>query len=154
LFVVFVGAIIALGAAQYYKLFDITSFTMPIFQGFYATKGLFLIPVLILIGLYLFTFKYFKNSLFLDAGLSQKEDIATTENLSWLNQFGTLGTFLKNDIKLIKKNHDSGNEFYLFVLRTYLFRKQTTARGNDHFCRNICFRWILICLWTVCTELG
>ena len=107
LFVVFVGAIIALGAAQYYKLFDITSFTMPIFQGFYATKGLFLIPVLILIGLYLFTFKYFKNNLFLDAGLSQKEDIATTENLSWLNQFGTLGTFLKNDIKLIKRNKRS-----------------------------------------------
>ncbi|WP_017496863.1 DUF5687 family protein [Flavobacterium sp. WG21] len=107
LFVVFVGAIIALGAAQYYKLFDITSFTMPIFQGFYATKGLFLIPALILIGLYLFTFKYFKNNLFLDAGLSQKEDIATTENLSWLNQFGTLGTFLKNDIKLIKRNKRS-----------------------------------------------
>ncbi|WP_374174485.1 DUF5687 family protein [Flavobacterium tructae] len=107
LFVVFVGAIIALGAAQYYKLFDITSFTTPIFQGFYTTKGLFLIPVLILIGLYLFTFKYFKNNLFLDAGLSQKEDIATTENLSWLNQFGTLGTFLKNDIKLIKRNKRS-----------------------------------------------
>jgi hypothetical protein len=107
LFVVFVGAIIALGAAQYYKLFDITSFTTPIFQGFYATKGLFLIPALILIGLYLFTFKYFKNNLFLDAGLSQKEDIATTENLSWLNQFGTLGTFLKNDIKLIKRNKRS-----------------------------------------------
>ncbi|URC13715.1 DUF5687 family protein [Flavobacterium sp. B183] len=107
LFVVFVGAIIALGAAQYYKLFDITSFTTPIFQGFYTTKGLFLIPALILIGLYLFTFKYFKNNLFLDAGLSQKEDIATTENLSWLNQFGTLGTFLKNDIKLIKRNKRS-----------------------------------------------
>ncbi|BFM42994.1 hypothetical protein CFS9_16350 [Flavobacterium sp. CFS9] len=107
LFVVFVGAIIALGAAQYYKLFDITSFTTPVFQGFYAAKGLFMIPVLILIGLYLFTFKYFKNNLFLDAGLSQKEDIATTENLSWLNQFGTLGTFLKNDIKLIKRNKRS-----------------------------------------------
>lgn len=107
LFVVFVGAIMVLGAAQYYKLFDITSFTTPIFQGFYTTKGLFLIPALILTGLYLFTFKYFKNNLFLDAGLSQKEDIATTENLSWLNQFGTLGTFLKNDIKLIKRNKRS-----------------------------------------------
>ncbi|WP_264525842.1 DUF5687 family protein [Flavobacterium sp. N502536] len=107
LFVVFVGAIIVLATAQYYKLFDITSFTTPVFQGFYAMKGLFLIPVLILVGLYLFTFKYFKNNLFLDAGLSKKEDIAKTENLSWLNQFGTLGTFLKNDIKLIKRNKRS-----------------------------------------------
>ncbi|OXA80595.1 hypothetical protein SAMN05444397_105122 [Flavobacterium aquidurense] len=107
LFVVFVGIAIGLGAAQYYKLFDITIYTAPFFQGLYAQKGLFLIPVLALIGLYQFTFKYFKNNLFLDAGLSKKEDIATTENLVWLNQFGTLGTFLKNDIKLIRRNKRS-----------------------------------------------
>ena len=45
--------------------------------------------------------------MYLDAGLSKKEDIATTENLVWLNQFGTLGTFLKNDIKLIRRNKRS-----------------------------------------------
>jgi hypothetical protein len=107
LFVVFVAIAIGLGAAQYYKLFDITVYTLPFFQGLYTQKGLFLIPVLVLIGLYQFTFKYFKNNLFLDAGLSKKEDIATTENLVWLNQFGTLGTFLKNDIKLIRRNKRS-----------------------------------------------
>lgn len=107
LFVVFVGIALIFGAAQYYKLFDITVFTTPFFQGFYDIEGLFLIPVLALVGLYLFTFKYFKSNLFLDAGLSKKEDIATTENLAWLNQFGTLGTFLKNDIKLIKRNKRS-----------------------------------------------
>lgn len=107
LFVVFVGIAIGLGAAQYYKLFDITFYTTPFFLGLYAKKELFLIPVLVLIGLYQFTFKYFKNNLFLDAGLSKKEDIATTENFVWLNQFGTLGTFLKNDIKLIRRNKRS-----------------------------------------------
>lgn len=107
LFVVFVGIALVFAAAQYYKLFDITVFTTPFFQGFYDIEGLFLIPFLALVGLYLFTFKYFKSNLFLDAGLSKKEDIATTENLSWLNQFGTLGTFLKNDIKLIKRNKRS-----------------------------------------------
>jgi hypothetical protein len=116
LFVVFIGLILALGAAQYYKLFDITAFTTPVFQGFYQSKGLFLIPVLVLIGLYQFTFKYFKNNLFLDAGLSKKEDIATTENLAWLNQFGTLGTFLKNDIKLIKRNKRSKTTIVMSVL--------------------------------------
>ncbi|WP_291286391.1 DUF5687 family protein [Flavobacterium sp.] len=129
LFVVFVGAIIVLATAQYYKLFDITSFTTPVFQGFYAMKGLFLIPVLILVGLYLFTFKYFKNNLFLDAGLSKKEDIAKTENLSWLNQFGTLGTFLKNDIKLIKRNKRSKTTilmsfFFLFYGLIFFGNKQ------------------------------
>jgi hypothetical protein len=36
-----------------------------------------------------------KRNLYLDAGLSNKHDVAKTENLTWLNQFGTIGTFLK-----------------------------------------------------------
>nr|WP_315223855.1 DUF5687 family protein [uncultured Flavobacterium sp.] len=129
LFVVFVGLLLGLGAAQYYKLFDITLFTTPFFQGLYASKILFLIPVIVLIGLYVFTFKYFKNNLFLDAGLSKKEDIATTENLSWLNQFGTLGTFLKNDIKLIKRNKRSKTTIlmsFIFLFYGLIFF------GNSH----------------------
>ncbi|MDX6180996.1 DUF5687 family protein [Flavobacterium sp. Fl-77] len=129
LFVVFVGLLLGLGAAQYYKLFDITLFTTPFFQGLYASKILFLIPVIVLIGLYVFTFKYFKNNLFLDAGLSKKEDIAITENLSWLNQFGTLGTFLKNDIKLIKRNKRSKTTIlmsFIFLFYGLIFF------GNSH----------------------
>ncbi|KRD11342.1 hypothetical protein ASE21_06435 [Flavobacterium sp. Root901] len=116
LFVVFIGLILLLGGAQYYKLFDVTIFTTPFFQGLFNLKGLFLIPVLVLIGLYVFTFKYLKNNLYLDAGLSVKQDIAETENLSWLNQFGTLGTFLKNDIKLIKRNKRSKTTIFMSVL--------------------------------------
>jgi hypothetical protein len=115
LFVVFIGLILALGAAQYYKVFDVTTFTTPFFKGFYDTKWMFLIPALVLIGLYVFTFNYFKKNLYLDAGLSKKEDIATTENLSWLNQFGTLGTFLKNDIKLIKRNKRSKMTIFMSI---------------------------------------
>lgn len=116
LFVVFVVLILALAGAQYYKLFDITVFTTPFFQNFYEIEGVFLIPVLLLIALYAFTFKYFKNNLYLDAGLSLKHDIAATENLSWLNQFGTLGTFLKNDIKLIKRNKRSKTTIFMSFL--------------------------------------
>jgi multisubunit Na+/H+ antiporter MnhC subunit len=66
--------------------------------------------------LYGVTFKYFKNNLYLDAGLSRKDEIAKTENLSWLNQFGTVGTFLKNDIKLIKRNKRSKATIGLSVM--------------------------------------
>ena len=132
LFVVFVALAIGLGAAQYYKLFDITIYTTPFFQGLYTQKGLFLIPALVLIGLYRFTFKYFKNNLFLDAGLSKKEDIAATENLVWLNQFGTLGTFLKNDIKLIRRNKRSKTTlimsfFFLFYGLIFFGNSQQPA---------------------------
>jgi len=89
----------------------------------------FLIPILVLIGLHIYTFKYFKNNLYLDAGLSVKQDEASTENLTWLNQFGTLGTFLKNDIKLIKRNKRSKTTIIMSVV--FLFYGLIFF-GNSH----------------------
>ncbi|MBZ4035807.1 DUF5687 family protein [Flavobacterium sp. 17A] len=129
LFAVFVMLILVFASAQYYKLFDVTVFTTPFFQNFYDIEGVFLIPILILIGLYVFTFKYFKKNLYLDEGLSVKQDEASTENLTWLNQFGTLGTFLKNDIKLIKRNKRSKTTIVMSVI--FLFYGLIFF-GNSH----------------------
>jgi hypothetical protein len=96
-----------LGLSQYYQLFDITKYTGPFFQDFYATYFVFIIPILIVSGLYYFAFKFFKSNLNLDTGLAKKSEEAKTENFTWLNQFGTLGTFLKNDIRLLKRNKRS-----------------------------------------------
>jgi hypothetical protein len=96
-----------LGLSQYYQLFDITKHTGPFFQAFYETNFVFIIPILLVIGLYYFAFKFFKSNLNLDTGLAKKSEEAKTENFTWLNQFGTLGTFLKNDIRLLKRNKRS-----------------------------------------------
>jgi hypothetical protein len=116
-FAVFSAIALVLGGLQYYHFFDITTYTAVFFDGLINIYGLFLVPVLVLAGLYYYTFQYLKNNLYLDAGLSTKHDIAKTENLTWLNQFGTLGTFLKNDIKLIKRNKRSRTT----VLMSFLF---------------------------------
>ena len=116
LFGVFLLIVAILAGSQYYQLFDITQFTSPFFQGLFDIKGLVLLPILVLIGLYYMTFKFFKSNLYLDAGLSVKSEIAKTENLTWLNQFGTIGTFLKNDIKLIKRNKRSKTTVGLSVM--------------------------------------
>lgn len=116
LFILFFAVLIAFGTAQYYDLFDITVYTAPFYQGLFATKWMFIIPIIVLIGLYYITFNYFKSNLFLDAGLASKHDIAKTENLTWLNQFGVMGTFLKNDIKLIKRNKRSKTTIIMSVL--------------------------------------
>lgn len=104
---IFIAVTAVLAGCQYYKLFDITTYVYPFFEALFHTKWAFTIPVLVLIGLYYWTFNFLKGDLYLDAGLTVKNDIAKTENLTWLNQFGTLGTFLKNDIKLIKRNKRS-----------------------------------------------
>ena len=127
LFVIFLGIVAILGGCQYYGIFNITDYTAVFFDGMFTTKGLFLFPVLVVFGLYRYTFKYLKNDLYLDAGLSTKQDIAKTEDLIWLNQFGSLGTFLKNDIKLIKRNKRSRTTVmmsFLFLFYGLIFFKE------------------------------
>jgi multisubunit Na+/H+ antiporter MnhC subunit len=68
--------------------------------------------------------------LYLDGNLSLKHEIAKTENLTWLNQFGTLGTFLKNDIKLIKRNKRSKTTIGMSIL--FLFYGLIFFRENSH----------------------
>ena len=119
-----------LGILHYYAFFDITTYTAVFFDGLYTIKGLFLLAILVLIGLYYYTFHYLKSNLYLDAGLSKKLDIAKTEDLTWLNQFGTLGTFLKNDIKLIKRNKRSRTTVLMSML--FLFYGLLFFRANSH----------------------
>ena len=116
LFGIFLAILAVLGGLQYYGYFDVTVYSAPFFEALFHTVGVFLIPLVILGLLYYYTFVYFKNELYLDAGLAVKGEIAKTEDLTWLNQFGTLGTFLKNDIKLIKRNKRSKTTVLMSVL--------------------------------------
>jgi hypothetical protein len=116
LFAISVGFFAVLGGLHYYGFFNITDYTAPFFDVIFNSYWAFAIPVFVLIALYYFTFQYFKNDLYLDAGLNSKLDIAKTEELTWLNQFGTIGTFLKNDIKLIKRNKRSKTTVGLSVM--------------------------------------
>lgn len=105
-----------LGLTQYYNIFDITAYTQPFFQGMYDTNYLFLIPVILLVAAYYFSFQYFKSNLNLDEGLAKKSEVAQTENYTWLEQFGTLGTFLKNDIRLLRRNKRSKTTLIMSVM--------------------------------------
>jgi len=128
------ATVASFGLAQYYQFFNITEYTKPFFQGMYDTNYFFLIPILLLIIIYYFSFNYFKNDLNLDTGLAKKSDEAKTENLTWLNQFGTLGTFLKNDIKLLKRNKRSRTTVimsFLFIFYGLLFFTNSIEAYNN-----------------------
>ncbi len=127
--------VIAIGAAQYYKVFDITQYTAVFFQGLYTTYYLFMLPIVAAVALYYFAFKYFKNNLYLDEGLAKKTELAKTENFNWLNQFGTLGTFLKNDIRLLKRNKRAratvmASVFFLFYGLLFLGNMRGANRSE------------------------
>lgn len=115
--VISVAAIFAgLGYLQYASYFDITSFTQPFFQGLYEVKWTVLFPILLLCGVATIAFKYFLARLYLDAGLAKKVNIASRGDLNWVNRFGKLSTFLKNDIRLIMRNKRSKMTVFMSIL--------------------------------------
>jgi xanthosine utilization system XapX-like protein len=120
-----VVALVAVAAvAQYYGYFDITLYTAPVFDFFYEQAWSFIIPVGIAVMLCKVAYDYFLKQLYLDAGLSKKVEDAKTENLDFLNRFGKISTYLKNDIKLIKRNKRARTTFimgFLFIFYGLLF---------------------------------
>ncbi len=112
-----VGGVVAiLGGLHYFGYFDITTYTGPFFQAMYDMPALILIPITVTITLIWIAFRSFVNDLYLDAGLSSKSKDAKTEDLDWLNRFGRTATFLKNDIKLIKRNKRARSTVMISVL--------------------------------------
>ncbi len=116
LFYTIIAIIGILGALQYYGYFDITDVTAPFFNALYKQPLIAFIPWVFLGSIYYMSFTYFRNNLYLDAGLSTKHSEAKTEDLNWLNRFGSVGTFLKNDIKLLKRNKRSRTTVLMSVL--------------------------------------
>ncbi|WP_430930961.1 DUF5687 family protein, partial [Robiginitalea biformata] len=96
-----------LGISQYYGWFDITAYTGPVFDLFYDQPCTAAIPWAALAIAVWASFNYFKRHMYLDAGLATKTPVGKTEDYTWLNRFGNLGTLLKNDIKLIRRNKRS-----------------------------------------------
>lgn len=104
LFAVFIIVLGVFGVLHYYGYFDITSYTQGFFHGFYATWFMALIPIALLVIVWRASFKFFYENMYMDAGLQTKHQEARTEDYSWLDQFGSMSTYLKNDIKLIRRN--------------------------------------------------
>lgn len=98
------GLLMIVGGLHYFGYFDITVYTEPIFTGFYEQPLWVLAPIALLLVILKVAFSSFAKDLYLDAGLSTKTKTVKTENLDWLDRFGKTATFLKNDIKLIKRN--------------------------------------------------
>src|SRR5690606_33793205 len=118
------GVIVILGISQYYQWFNITDYTAPFFDALYHLPWMALLPWVLLALLANAAFRYFRKHMYLDAGLAGKKSVAKTEDYVWLNRFGTLGTFLKNDIKLIRRNKRSKTSVimsFFFIFYGLLF---------------------------------
>lgn len=136
LFIVFLGLLCGFGALQYYDIFDITDYTAVFFSEMFNTVWMFVLPVLFFAGLYFVTFKYLVKAMYFDTGLSVKKEQAKTEQFEWLDKFGSMGTFLKNDIRLIKRNKRSKMTIVMSIIFLFyglLFFTQAIEAYNNPF---------------------
>ncbi len=117
-----------IGLLIYLNVFNATTYFQPIFQCFASGWYYVFIPMLLLVALCIIVFRFFKANLYLDAGLTGTQKEAKTENLNWLDKWGTLGTFLKNDIRLIKRNKRARTSVlmsFIFIFYGFLFFTDT-----------------------------
>ena len=97
--------LLALFALQYFEVFDLTTWTSPLFMAAYH-QPLYSLIALVLLGItYQWSFTHFKDKLMLDGGTIQpKAETHRGADLYWLDRFGRMAIFLRNDIRLIIRN--------------------------------------------------
>ncbi|WP_210148580.1 DUF5687 family protein [Chryseobacterium scophthalmum] len=100
-----VGVLIAgFVALNYYEIVPVLSYSEKFFYALYERPYFAVVPVILFFSLWKITFNYIRKSFYLDEGLEAKKEIGKTENIAFLNKYGAVGTFINNDIKMLKRN--------------------------------------------------
>ncbi|MBP1838580.1 DUF5687 family protein [Formosa algae] len=82
-----------------------------------ASNPLYLVvPVLILVGLYIFNFKILRDKLFLDSSLKTKTQEVHASNLEWTKKFGDIAPFMQLDLKLLWRNKRPKSSVWMLIL--------------------------------------
>ena len=98
------GIMIALGLLEYFKIIQLSAVSQVLFYSFYDIPGVFLIPVVLALGTMYLCYRFIFDNFYLDKGLELKKAEGKTENIEFLNRYGAMGTFINNDIRLLKRS--------------------------------------------------
>lgn len=134
IFVAILTLVVGLGALQYFEYLDIAVYSETIFQSFYNLPWITLFVVFAAFGMYLYNYRYFYKSLYLDDAIKVKTQIADSREFTWLERFGLMGTFFKNDLRLILRNKRSRNTLWMsffFLFYGLLIFGGDTYKDND-----------------------
>ncbi len=103
-FYVLLSALVIFAGLEYYNIFKISTPIGVAFNALYQHPYLVFIPLFMMLGLYVLVFQYIKKGFYLDDTVSKKVKEVHASDLSWMNRFGSIAPFLKNDVKLIWRN--------------------------------------------------
>ena len=96
--------LIVLIGLEYYDLFAISKPIGIAFNALYNQPFLMIIPLALAVLLYYLNFKYIRKGFYLDDAVSKKIKEVNATDLSWMDRFGGVAPFLKNDVKMIWRN--------------------------------------------------
>ncbi len=116
----------------------ISSYLKPLGHLYYKTYKnpvYTLIFITIAASSFYFVYRYIMDRFYLDTGFKKKKKEIVNVKLNWTNRFGKMGTFLKNDIRLILRNPRTKQIFYgsLFMFLLGLFIFGTNSSKKDVF---------------------
>ena len=103
-------------ALNHFKIVSFSSFISDGIMSITANPILIAIPILILVGLYLYNFSILKSNLYVDSAVKNKVEEAKTTDLSWTNRFGDIAPFMQLDLKLIMRNKRSKSTLPLMLI--------------------------------------
>lgn len=89
---------------QYFDVFDITPYTGVFFYSFYDLGYTVIFPLVLVAFLFKANYRLLRKNFYVDGAVQAKKEKFKNYNLEFLNRFGTLSTFLKNDVKMITRN--------------------------------------------------
>ncbi|QOW11214.1 hypothetical protein Q73A0000_13030 [Kaistella flava (ex Peng et al. 2021)] len=98
------GLMAIFGGLEYFKIIELSKYSQIIFYSFYEYIGAFLIPVILAIAVAYLAYQEIYKNFYLDKGLELKVAEGKTENIAFLNKYGVMGTFINNDIRLLKRS--------------------------------------------------
>ena len=111
-----VGGILALiKILEYYSIVDFTTYSEQFFYLFYSQPYATAFTWLLVFWLYNYVNKYLLQGLYIDTGLQVKIKEAKMDDFSFLDRFGKTATFIKNDLRLLKRSKRARTAVYMGI---------------------------------------
>ncbi len=130
LFTVF-GVMAIFGALEYYKIIQLSDYSQKIFYSIYEYAGVFLLPILLAVVVAYLAYQEIYKNFYLDKGLELKVAEGKTENIEFLNRYGVMGTFINNDIRLLKRSKAAKSALFASVMFLF-YGLLTFTKGYDN----------------------
>ncbi|MDB4113810.1 DUF5687 family protein [Flavobacteriaceae bacterium] len=111
-----IGGILALiKILEYYSIVDFTTYSEQFFYLFYSQPYATAFTWLLVFWLYNYVNKYLFQGLYIDTGLQVKIKEAKMDDFSFLDRFGKTATFIKNDLRLLKRSKRARTAVYMGI---------------------------------------